>query len=209
MDASLEKPLTLACALEAEERTARKAGARAARVGLAACLPPPEGDLVGFGLAGALVPGVAPGTLLTARRIVDAGGRVLWEQEPLAVPGAQNAVICTVASVADSPAERALLAERTGALAVDMESGALAATGRLAGVVRAVSDGPERPLGSLASAATADGRTAWRRVVRSLWLEPWKTIRAAFAARRALASLERAAAALGDGRGVRRSGKMR
>ena len=189
MDPSLEKTLTLACALEAEERTARKAGARAARVGLAACLPLPEGDLVGFGLAGALVPGVAPGTLLTARRIVDADGRVLWEQEPLAVPGAENAVSCTVASVADSPAERALLAKRSGALAVDMESGALAATGRLAGVVRAVSDGPERPLGSLAAAATADGRTAWRTVLRSLWLEPRKTVRAALAARRALASL--------------------
>jgi len=66
--------LTLACALAVEEGAARSGGARAARVGLQAGLPLPEGRLVSFGLAGALVSGLEPGTLVTARRVVDADG---------------------------------------------------------------------------------------------------------------------------------------
>ena len=71
MDVALKagaEPLTLACALAVEEDAARSAGATAARVGLQAGLPLPEGRLVSFGLAGALVSGLAPGTLVTARR---------------------------------------------------------------------------------------------------------------------------------------------
>ena len=72
--------LTLACALAVEESAARDGGARAARVGLQAGLPLPEGKLVSFGLAGALVSGLAPGTLVAARRVVDSDGTVLWEE---------------------------------------------------------------------------------------------------------------------------------
>jgi len=86
-----EPDAILACALAVEEKAARDGGAHAARVGLSACLPLPEGRLVSFGLAGALVSGLAPGTLVSARRIVDADGTVLWEQEPLRVPGALSA----------------------------------------------------------------------------------------------------------------------
>ena len=48
--------------------------------------------------------------------------------------------------VVDDPAERRELHERTGADAVDLESGPLARSGRLRGVLRAVSDTPERGL---------------------------------------------------------------
>lgn len=185
--------MTLACALHVEERAARRAGAAAVRVGLGAHLDPPEGRLVSFGLAGALVPGLLPGTLLTARRVVDADGTVLWEDEPLRVPGALTAVVCDAGRIVDDPAERHELAELTGAVAVDTESAALAATGRLAGVVRAVSDTPVRPVGRLARGSTPDGATDWRVVVGALVSEPAATVRTARAAGRALASLRHAA----------------
>jgi hypothetical protein len=194
VDAALK--LTLACALEVEERAARKGGARAERVGLHASLGLPEGPLAGFGLAGALVPGLPAGTLVSASRIVAEEGSVLWEGEPLPVPGAHPAVLCCAERVVDAPAERAALAERTGAVAVDMESGSLAASGRLAGVVRAISDGPDRPVGKLARASAPDGRTAWRAVIAAFLMEPARARRASLDARRALAALERAAGAL-------------
>ena len=197
MDAAVASDqLTLACALAVEEGAARSGNARAARVGLQAGLPLPEGRLVSFGLAGALVSGLEPGTLVSARRIVDADGTVLWEQEPLRVPGALSAVVCDAGLVVDDPSARRELARETGAVAVDTESAALAATGRLAGVVRAISDTPERPVGRLAHAALPDGRTDWRAVARASLAEPRATIRTALAARRALASLRAAATAL-------------
>jgi len=190
--------LTLACALEVEERAARKGGARAARVGLGALLVLPEGPIASFGLAGALVPDLEPGTLVTATRIVDEGGAVLWEGDALPVPGATPAVLCAATKVVDEPRERALLAERCGAVAVDMESGRLAASGRLAGVVRAISDTPKRPVGCLACASTPEGAVAWRMVAKAIVTEPLNAVRAALGARRALASLERAASALAE-----------
>jgi hypothetical protein len=188
--------LTLACALAVEESAARGGGARAARVGLQAGLPLPEGKLVSFGLAGALVSGLAPGTLVTARRVVDADGTVLWEEEPLGVPGALTAVVCDPGLVVDEAGARRELARESGAAVIDTESAALAATGRLAGVVRAVSDTPEQPIGRLAYAAVPDGRTDWGVVARALLSEPRATLSTALAARRALASLRSAAAEL-------------
>ena len=196
MDASVAEPPTLACALAVEERAAVRAGARSRRVGLGARERIPEGRLVSFGLAGALVSGLEPGTLLTARRVVDAEGTVLWEDEPLRVPGALTAIVCDAGRIVDDPVERRELARSTGAAAVDTESATLAATGRLAGVVRAISDTPEQPVGRLAHAATRDGATDWRVVAQALTSEPRATLRTALATRQALASLRSAAAAL-------------
>jgi adenosylhomocysteine nucleosidase len=192
-------PLTLVCALAVEERAAAKGGARTRLVGLGAHGALPAGPLVSFGLAGALVSGLEPGTLLTARRVVDAEGTVLWEDEPLHVPGALTAVVCDAGRVVDDPVERRELARSTGAAAVDMESATLAATGRLAGVVRAISDTPEEPVGRLAHAATPDGGTDWRAVAHAFTSEPRATLRTALATRRALASLRSAASALAEG----------
>jgi Phosphorylase superfamily len=191
-------PLVLVCALGVEERAAAGAGARVARVGLAAGGPLPRGRLVSFGLGGGLVSGFAPGTLVTARRVVDADGTALWEGEPLRAPGALVVVVCDAGRVVDEPAERRELAGRAGAVVIDMESAALAATGRLAGVVRAISDTPELPVGRLARAAGADGRTDWPAVARALVSEPGATLRSAVGARRALVSLRLAAAALAE-----------
>jgi len=197
-DHARETP-TLACALAVEEKAARRGGAPAARVGLGGSLPAPAAPLISFGLAGALVEDLQPGALVSAWRIVDEHGIVLWEGEPLAVPGARPVVLCAVGRVIDDPAERVSLATGTGAVAADMESGVLAATGRLVGVVRAISDGPERPVGRLASAAHADGAVAWWSVVRAFVTEPAKAAHAAAGSRRALAELERAARWLAGG----------
>jgi hypothetical protein len=97
--------------------------------------------------------------------------------------------------VVDGAFERAGLAARTGADAVDLESGRLAASRRLAGVVRAISDTPGRPVGRLARASRGDGRVRWGVVLHSFVTEPRTAVRAARDARRALAALELAAGA--------------
>ncbi len=200
MDAAVaDEPLTLACALEVEERAARKGGAHAVRVGMGASRSLPDGPLVSFGLAGALVSGLPEGTVISATRVVDEAGLVLWEGNPVDIPGARPAVICGAGRVVDAPAERALLAQECGAVAVDMESAALARTGRLAGAVRAISDSPDQTVGRLARASTTDGEVAWGTVIGAALTEPRRALRAARGARKALASLEQAAAALAPG----------
>jgi adenosylhomocysteine nucleosidase len=192
----VDTALTLACALAVEEKAARQGGARTARIGLGAGLPLPEGPLVSFGLCGGLVPGLEPGTLLTAERVVAPDGEVLWAGEPLEVPGALHAVLCAGDGVADGAEARGTLAEASGAVAVDLESGPLARSGRLVGVVRAVSDGAAEGIGRLAGAAKADGGTDWAVVAKAFVLEPRTSARTALGARRALGALERAAEAL-------------
>jgi hypothetical protein len=191
---------TLACALALEERAARRAGARTARVGLGVSLPTADAPLVSFGLAGALVDELPPGALVTATRVVSERGETLWEGEPVAVDGASPAVICSTNRVVDDPAERRRIAERTGAVAVEMESGELAARGLLAGSVRAISDTPASRLGRLAAAVNVDGGTNWRVVAAAVVTQPVTTIRTAVHTRRALAVLGSAASALAEGR---------
>jgi adenosylhomocysteine nucleosidase len=189
--------LTLACALNVEARVARGAGARTAVVGQGAVLPLPEGRLVSFGFAGGLVDEHEPGTLLTATKVVDPQGKVLWEGEPLDVPGAAPAVICwSPDGVVNEPAARRALAASSGAAAVDMESGALAATGRMAGAVRAITDTGARPVGALACAGTADGGTDWKVVAKAFVTEPATSVRTTQDARKAIRALHRAAEAL-------------
>jgi hypothetical protein len=185
--------VTFACATTAERRVARRAGARSALVGLRAANGVPDGLLVSFGLAGALRDGLAPGTVVDATRVVDVEGTVLWEGGPLGVPGAQPVTMLAAEAVVDDPAERRRLHERTGADTADLESGPLARSGRLSGVLRAVSDTPERSLGGLAQAAKPRGTTDWPALVRAFAREPRASARAAGDARRALARLGEAA----------------
>jgi adenosylhomocysteine nucleosidase len=192
----VDASLTLACALKLEEKAARKAGARTALVGLGAGLPLPEGRLVSFGLAGGLEPRMRPGTLITGTRVVDPGGRTLWDGPALQVEGAEPAVVCASDRVVDDAEARRALAEKSGAAVVDMESGVLASTGRLAGVVRAISDSGARPVGKLLSAGRADGGTDWKVVATAFATEPVRSIRAARDARTATAALGRAAGRL-------------
>jgi adenosylhomocysteine nucleosidase len=185
--------VTFACATAAEQRAARRAGVRSALVGLGARNGVPEGPVVSFGLAGALRDGLTPGTVVDATRVVDVEGTVLWESGPLGVAGAEAVTILAADAVVDDPAERRRLYERTGADAADLESGPLARTGRLRGVLRAVSDTPSRPLDGLASGVTPEGRTDWPALGRAFAASPRRFVRSAADAQRALGRLREAA----------------
>jgi adenosylhomocysteine nucleosidase len=185
--------VTLACATAAELRVARRSGVRSALVGLGARNGLPEGPLVSFGLAGALRDGLAPGTVLDATRVVDIEGAVLWDDGPLGIPGAVSVTILAVDAIVDDPAERRRLHERTGADAADLESGQLARSGRLRGVLRAVSDTPSRPLEGLAGGVKQDGGYDWAALARVFARSPRGFIRSAIDAQRGLGRLGEAA----------------
>jgi hypothetical protein len=185
--------VTLACATRAELRAARRTGARVALVGLGARNGVPDGPLVSFGLAGALRDDLPVGTVLDATRVVDAHGSLLWSGAGLGV--SRSATILAADAIVDDPAERRRLHAQTGADAVDLESGALARTGRLRGVVRAVSDTPSRPLDGLVGGVNADGGISWSGLARAFARSPRSFVRSASDARRALDGLKRSWAA--------------
>jgi hypothetical protein len=178
----------MVCATRTEARAARRAGLRAEVAGIGATRTLPEGPLVSFGLAGALHDGFRLGDVVDATRVVDAEGTVLWEGGPLGARGARQATVVATTSVADDPAARRALHERSGADVADMESGVLARSGRLAGCVRAVSDTPSKPLGPLAGVVDAEGSLTVAGALRAL-VRPRQTVRALAGVRRALRSL--------------------
>jgi hypothetical protein len=187
--ATLE-PVVYACAMTVEERVARRLGPTAL-VGLGASNGiPPEGQLVSFGIAGALGGDLPIGTVIDATRVVDEAGAVLWEGGPLGVAPARTGTVLGASRIVDDPAERARLHAQTGADAVDMESGPLARSGRLAGCIRAISDTPTRRLGGVAEGAKPNGEVDVGGFLRGFLREPLVTARAALGARRALKSLE-------------------
>jgi hypothetical protein len=159
VDADRLTSLTFACATTAEERVAKRAGLRAVRVGVRAANGVPEASLVSFGLAGALHEGYRVGDVLDATRVVDETGTTLWEGAPLGVSGARAATVLGADELVYDAAERRRLHATSGADAVDMESGVLARSGRLAGVVRVVSDGVESAIEGVDETVHADGRT--------------------------------------------------
>jgi hypothetical protein len=181
--------LTFACATTAEQRVARRAGLRAVRIGVRGAAGLPAGDLVSFGLAGALHDGLRVGEILDATRVVDAAGATLWEGAPLGVAGARQATMLASDVLVHDAAERRRLRESSGADAVDMESGVLAATGRLAGVVRAISDVPSSTVEGVDDTVHDDGRTdviGLLRWVASKRLDAIRSMRDALTALRAL-----------------------
>src|SRR4051812_25888997 len=131
--------LTFCCATTAEERVAKRLGLTTARMGLGVANGVPEGQLVSFGVAGSLG-GLAVGEVLDATRVVDEHGATLWEGPGLGVRGARQGTLLGGSVLVHDAAQRDELRAVTGADAVDMESGTLARSGRLAGVVRAISD---------------------------------------------------------------------
>jgi nucleoside phosphorylase len=181
--------LTFACAMLVEARIARRLG-RTAIVGLGASQGVPDGRLVSFGIAGALSAELPIGTVIDATRVVDESGAVLWEGAPLGASPARTGTILGASSIVDDPVERARLHAETGADAVDMESGALARSGRLVGCLRAISDTPTSRLGGVAAGAKANGEVDVLGFLRGFLREPVVTARAALGARRALRSLE-------------------
>jgi hypothetical protein len=184
--------LIAAVATTAEGRAAKRAGFEPALIGLGGCNGLPEGELVSFGLAGAL-DGLDVGAVVDAVRVVDERGGTLWEGEPLGVPGAVHGTIVAVDHVVDDPEERRALRERTGGDAADLESGVLARSGRLRGVVRAISDTPARRLHGICDAVTPRGDYDVRGIAKGIARSPVGFVRAGLDGKRALDRLADAA----------------
>jgi adenosylhomocysteine nucleosidase len=186
--------LTFACATAAEERVAKRRGLPAARVGLRAVNGVPPGRLVSFGLAGALHDGLRVGDVLDATRVVDERGETLWSGSPLGVDGAREATVLASDDLVHDAGERRRLHESSGADAVDMESGVLARSGRLAGVLRVVSDDAKSSIEGVDTTIHPDGRTDVVGLLRFLATRRGDAIHSLRDAVSALRALERAVA---------------
>jgi adenosylhomocysteine nucleosidase len=185
--------LTFAVATTAEERIAKRLGLTTVRVGVCAANGVPEGRLVSFGLAGSLGE-LGVGDVLDATRVVDESGTTLWEGPGLGVRGARRGVVLGGDVLVHDPADRARLREATGADAVDMESGVLARSGRLAGVVRAVSDDADSVIEGVDTTVHADGRTNVAGLLRWVATRRGGAVRSIQDALKALHALEEAVA---------------
>jgi adenosylhomocysteine nucleosidase len=186
--------LTFACATSAEVRVARRLGFDAVRVGVCVANGVPAGRLVSFGLAGSLGE-LRIGDVLDATRVVDETGATLWEGPGLGVRGACDGVVLGGAVLVHDTVARARLREASGADAVDMESGVLARSGRLAGVVRAISDDAASMVEGVDRTVHADGRTNAAGLLRWVATRRGDALRSMRDAVRALRALEQAVAA--------------
>ena len=193
MDADRLSSYTFACATSAEERIARRLGLDAVRVGVCVANGVPEGRLVSFGLAGSLG-GLRVGDVLDATRVVDETGTTLWEGPGLGVRGARAGVLLGGNALVHDAADRDQLRAASGADAVDMESGPLARSGRLAGVVRAISDDASSMVEGLDTTVHADGRTNALGLLRWIAKQRADAVRSIRGALRALKALEQAVA---------------
>ena len=186
--------LTFAVATTAEERVAKRAGLRTVRVGLRAANGVPDGRVVSFGLAGALDDALRIGDVIDATRVVDAQGVTLWEGAGLGVGGAKRCVVLASDDLVHDAVERRRLRVASGADAVDMESGVLARSGRLAGVLRVVSDDTTSAVEGVDETIKDDGRTDIAGLIRWVARRRGDAIRSMKDAVTALRALERAVA---------------
>jgi hypothetical protein len=161
------------------------------RVGVRVANGVPEGRLVSFGLAGALHDGVAIGDVLDATRVVAEDGSVLWEGPGLGV--GRTATILGADALIHDPTERARLRAASGADAVDMESGVLARSGRLAAVLRVVSDDADSVIEGVDATVHPDGRTNVVGLVKWVAAKRGDAVRSMRDAVTALRALERVA----------------
>jgi len=138
--------------------------------------------LLSFGIAGGLDPRLTPGNLVIGSAVA-AGGRRLeadaaWcRRLAAALPGACSGIIAGSDEVVASAAAKAELAARCGAVAVDMESGAVAEACARAGkpfaVLRAIADPAGRGIPALAMRGLGpDGETRPLAVAAGLLRHP-------------------------------------
>ena len=154
-------------------------GLAAVRVGVVRANGVPEGPVVSFGLAGALHDGLASATCSTRRASSTRPARRSGKAARSACAARAATIVLASDVLVHDAAERRRLHESSGADAVDMESGVLAATGRLAGCCarsatcrRARSRASTRrctPTGAPTSPASRAGSLAKRgRAIRSI-----------------------------------------
>ena len=139
-------------------------GPEAARRAALALPPVPIDAAILAGYAGGLQPGLAPGTLVVADPLLDAGDHIV--PTPLAEALAETArgaglacvrgALVTLGRVFEAPSEKAWIHAAHGAIAVDMESAVLAAVlserGVPAAAARVVLDAAEEAVPASAGA---------------------------------------------------------
>jgi adenosylhomocysteine nucleosidase len=158
------------------------------------------GLLVSFGLAGGLKPGLAAGTLLAPREIVAPGGERYACAQDYHFPGAISDALAGSDTLLSTPQEKARLFDRTNAIAVDMESHAVAKVAAERNlpflVLRAVADTSEMALPSfVAESTTPEGDTKLSAVILGLIRQPSALpdlLKLASASNQAFAALRRA-----------------
>jgi len=136
--------------------------------------------LISFGLAGGLDPALAPGTVLVPAAVLLDAER--WDANDALLQrlgGATPRALYGGGEIVASAAAKAALHARTGAVAVDLESAAVARTARRHGlpfaVLRAVCDGAGRDLPRAALVALdGAGRIVGLRVAWAAASRPWE-----------------------------------
>ena len=136
--------------------------------------------LISFGLAGGLDPALSAGTVLVPTAVLLDGER--WEADGALMDrlgGATPGALYGGGEVVASAAAKAALFARTGAVAVDLESAAVARAARRHGlpfaVLRAVCDGAGRDLPRAAlMALDGAGRIGGLRVAGAAASRPWE-----------------------------------
>lgn len=176
---------------------------------LAALWPDDATAVLSFGIAGGLAPQVATGELIVASTLWEAGeARAVdadWTAMLQARCKARAGVLAASDALLSSAAAKAALHRASGALAVDMESGAALRFAEARGLpfaaLRAVADGPADVLPAAAAVGlNPDGSPAPLRVLGALLRRPGELpalLRLARASAAAHAALRRALASGG------------
>ncbi len=198
--------------LEAEARIARRAGlptvvAGGARETRAASIErviaKGATGLISFGIAGGLHPKLQPGTVLLPETVHTEAGEAFvtderWRRRLLAhIPGAASGAIYGAEAVVARVAEKKALFDRTRAVAVDLESAAVARAAAGAGipfvVLRTVADPAHRSLPKAATfGLTSEGKVAYGVVFGHLVRKPHQVpalLMIALQTRRALSAI--------------------
>jgi adenosylhomocysteine nucleosidase len=171
---------TIACAA-ADPSRARDGARRLLREG--------AGALVSFGIAGGLDPNLAPGDLVLAERVMSPEGDAVATDPDLRATWAAAAAAAGLhhvdgslmesARILASAAEKRAAHRSSGAVAVDMESRAVAGVAAEAGMpfiaVRAIADPAGRPLPrSVIGSIGPNGGPRVGRVILRVCLRPWE-----------------------------------
>ena len=171
--------------------------------------------LVSFGVAGGLDPDLKPGACVVASAIVSGNTRMAtdhhWSQQLIrTIPDAVYGILAGVRAPVAQPSAKRALYEKTGAIAVDMESHVVAnvaaAHGLPMAAIRVITDPAMRALPEAVLAAMRpDGTTSITALIRSLMKRPQELpalVQTALDARAARSALLRGRQLLGPGLGL-------
>jgi hopanoid-associated phosphorylase len=171
--------------------------------------------LVSFGVAGGLDPNLKPGACVVASAIVSGNTRMPtdhhWSQQLIkTIPDAVYGILAGVRIPVAEPSAKRALHEKTGAIAVDMESHVVAKVAAAHGLpmaaIRVITDPAMRALPEAVLAAMRpDGTTSITALIRSLMRKPRELpalVQTALDARAARSTLLRGRQLLGPGLGL-------